>query len=36
MTALVGTSVLIDYLRGYPRVGEVLEEERAVSPLHAS
>lgn len=36
MTALVDTSVLIDYLRGHPGAGEVLEAERAVAPLHAS
>jgi predicted nucleic acid-binding protein len=36
MTALVDTSVLIDYLRGHPQAGEVLEVERAVNPLHSS
>ncbi len=36
MTALVDTSVLIDYLGGHPGAGEVLEAERAVAPLHAS
>jgi predicted nucleic acid-binding protein len=36
MTALVDTSVLIDYLRGHPGAGEVLEAERAVAPLYAS
>jgi predicted nucleic acid-binding protein len=36
MTVLVDTSVLIDYLRGHPQAGELLEAERAVEPLHAS
>lgn len=36
MTALVDTSVLIDYLRGHPGAGEVLERERYEAPLHAS
>ena len=36
MTALVDTSVLIDYLRGHLGAGEVLEAERAAAPLHAS
>lgn len=36
MTALVDTSVLIDYLRGHPGAGEVLEAERALAPLHAN
>ena len=36
MTALVDTSVLIDYLRGHPEAGKVLEDERVVAPLHAS
>ncbi len=36
MTVLVDTSVLIDYLRGHPGAGEVLERERAEAPLHAS
>ena len=36
MTALVDTSVLIDYLRGHPGAGAVLERERAEAPLHAS
>jgi predicted nucleic acid-binding protein len=36
MTALVDTSVLIDYLRGHPGAAEVLERERAAAPLHAS
>jgi predicted nucleic acid-binding protein len=36
MTALVDTSVLIDYLRGHRGAGQVLEAERALAPLHAS
>jgi predicted nucleic acid-binding protein len=36
MTALVDTSVLIDYLLGHPGAAEVLERERAAAPLHAS
>lgn len=36
MTALVDTSVLIDFLRGEPRAAEILERERARAPLHAS
>ncbi len=36
MTALVDTSVLVDYLRGHPRAAELLEAERAAAPLHAS
>ncbi len=36
MTALVDTSVLIDYLRGDQDAAEVLERERAAAPLHAS
>jgi hypothetical protein len=36
MTALVDTSVVIDYLRGHPGAAELLEAERAASPLHAS
>jgi predicted nucleic acid-binding protein len=36
MTALVDTSVLIDYLRGHPGAAAVLESERATGPLHAS
>ena len=35
MTALVDTSVLIDYLRGHGGAADVLRRERAVSPLHA-
>jgi len=36
MTALVDTSVLIDYLRARPGAVELLERERRASPLHAS
>ena len=36
MTALVDTSVLIDYLRGDQQAAEVLERERAAAALHAS
>lgn len=36
MTALVDTSVLVDYLRGHAVAAEVLERERATAPLHAS
>ncbi len=36
MTALVDTSVLIDYLRGHEQAAAVLERERAAAPLHAS
>lgn len=36
MTALVDTSVLIDYLRGRTGAAAVLERERAAAPLHAS
>lgn len=36
MSALVDTSVLIDYLRGDQGAAEVLERERAEAPLHAS
>jgi hypothetical protein len=36
MTALVDTSLLIDYLRGHEGAAEVLENERAAAPLHAS
>lgn len=36
MTALVDTSVLVDYLRGHQAAGELLEQERATAPLHAS
>lgn len=36
MTAVVDTSVLIDYLRGHSGAAEVLEHERGGGPLHAS
>lgn len=36
MSALVDTSVLIDYLRGHRGAFELLEGERADAPLHAS
>jgi predicted nucleic acid-binding protein len=36
MSALVDTSVLIDYLRGHQGAAELLEAERTASPLHAS
>jgi len=36
VTALVDTSVLIDYLRGRRDAAELLENERAAAPLHAS
>lgn len=36
MTALVDTSILIDYLRGHQPAAELLERQRALAPLHAS
>ena len=36
MSALIDTSVLIDYLRGHEGAAELLEGERAAAPLHAS
>jgi predicted nucleic acid-binding protein len=36
VTALVDTSVLIDYLRGHYQAAAVLERERAAGPLRAS
>ena len=36
MTALVDTSVLVDYLRGNQDAAQVLERERGSAPLHAS
>lgn len=36
MTALVDSSVLIDYLRGHDGAAELLEQERGAAPLHAS
>lgn len=35
-SALVDTSVLIDYLRGHPGAGDLLEAQRAEGALHAS
>lgn len=36
MSALVDTSILIDYLRGHEAAAGVLEEERAADVLHGS
>jgi len=36
VTALVDTSVLIDYLRGQPAAADLLERARAAGILHAS
>ncbi len=36
MTALVDTSVLIDYLRGDEGAADLLEDERRIDVLHAS
>jgi predicted nucleic acid-binding protein len=36
LTALVDTSVLIDYLRGRQDAADLLENERTAAPLHAS
>lgn len=36
MTALVDTSILIDYLRGHDAAADVLERERSLARLHAS
>ena len=36
MTALVDTSILVDYLRGHQGAAELLERERSDAPLHAS
>ena len=36
MTALVDTSVLIDYLRGHEPAAHLLEQARKSGPLHAS
>jgi predicted nucleic acid-binding protein len=36
VTVLVDTSVLIDYLRGHQGAADLLEQERAAAPLHAS
>jgi predicted nucleic acid-binding protein len=36
VSALVDTSILIDYLRGHAGAGDLLERERAADVLHAS
>lgn len=36
MTALVDTSILVDYLRGRPQASALLEAEVAAGALHAS
>jgi predicted nucleic acid-binding protein len=36
VTAVVDTSVLIDYLRGHQGAVDLLETERSLAPLHAS
>jgi predicted nucleic acid-binding protein len=36
VSALVDTSILIDYLRGHESAGDLLERERASSALHGS
>jgi predicted nucleic acid-binding protein len=36
VTAVVDTSILIDYLRGHPSAAQILERERVDGPLHAS
>ena len=36
MSALVDTSVLIDYLRGHAGAGDLLQRERTADVLHAS
>lgn len=36
MTALVDTSILIDYLRGYQPAAQLLEHERSLAVLYAS
>ncbi|MGH9294835.1 MAG: type II toxin-antitoxin system VapC family toxin [Acidimicrobiales bacterium] len=36
MSALVDTSILIDYLRGHAGAGDLLERQRAAGVLHAS
>jgi predicted nucleic acid-binding protein len=36
VTALVDTSVLVDYLRGEQDAARALEDERGSAPLHAS
>lgn len=36
MSALVDSSVLVDYLRGHQGAADLLEGERSTGPLHAS
>lgn len=36
MSALVDTSILVDYLRGHAGAGDLLERKRAAAVLHAS
>jgi predicted nucleic acid-binding protein len=36
VSALVDTSILIDYLRGQQAAADLLEQKRAEAPLHAS
>jgi predicted nucleic acid-binding protein len=36
VSALVDTSILIDFLRGHPGAGQLLQSERLAAPLHAS
>jgi predicted nucleic acid-binding protein len=36
VSALVDTAILIDYLRGHERAGDLLETKRASGALHAS
>ncbi len=36
MTALIDTSILIDFLRGHADAGKLLERERSADVLHAS
>ena len=36
MTALIDTSILIDFLRGHTDAGKLLERERSAGVLHAS
>jgi predicted nucleic acid-binding protein len=36
MTALIDTSVLVDFLRGVEDAAALLERERGLAPLHAS
>ncbi len=36
MSALLDTSILIDFLRGHKPARDVMQQERAAAPLHAS